>query len=201
MPEIKKLPFDELSIDLSPEKDRPRSPGIHLSTIIKDMLRTAGINRAGRGNSSISAGAQHLTFEKGFLWERIIEYALKSQMEVDVDGNPDDLLRPGEVFMDGIYMTPDAINVREQRVEEWKSTGIRSKDFDIVSRRLEWLWQGAAYARYFGFTRAVFRVWHHTDMPPVVTQFEIEWTPEEIEQNWQRIVDHYEYMKRRDGKS
>lgn len=200
MPEIKRIPFDELSIDLSPEKDRMRSPGIHLSSIIKDMLRTAGINRSGRGGSGNNAGSQHLTFEKGFLWERIIEWALRAQMDVDANAAPDDLVRPGEVFMDGIYMTPDAINVREQQVEEWKSTGIRAKDFDIIARRIEWLWQGAAYARYFGFTKVVFRVWHHVDMPPVVSQFEIEWTPEEVEENWQRILDHYEFMKRRDGR-
>lgn len=196
MPIIKSLEFDPLTINLSPERDKIRTPAIHLSSIIKDMMLTSGINRAGNGPQS-SPSEQHLIFEKGFLWERMIEVALQGQMEVDQLANPSDLIRPGEVCMDGIYMTPDAINVRLGHVEEWKATGIRSAKFDIPTRRLEWLWQAGAYARFFGFTRAVIRVWHHMEMPPAVTQWDIEWTDQEIEQNWQRIKDHYEYMKTR----
>jgi hypothetical protein len=192
MPIITPVSFDPLTINLSPERDRIRTPGIHLTAITKDMLLTSGINRAGR--SQMSQQEQHLTFEKGFLWERIIEAALQAQMEVDMEASPYDLIRPGEVQMDGIYMTPDAINIRRNCVEEWKSTAMRSANFDIPTRRIEWLWQAGAYARYFGMTKATFRVWHHAEMPPVVTQFDVEWTPQEIEDNWRRILDHYQFM-------
>lgn len=205
MPVITKLPFDPRVISLSVERKAVRSNGTHLSSILKDMLITAGVGRSYKGRP-MTPEEQHVLFETGFLWERMVaEYiaspenkqiewdrfatqAAQAQTEVDVERSSD-LVRPGECLMDGVYMTPDALNVRHWHMEEWKATAIRSKDFSIEERRLEWLWQGAAYARYFKTNRVIYRVWHY-QIPQDVSQFVVEWGDEEIEQNWCNVVQH-----------
>lgn len=214
MPTIVPLPFDPRIISLSVERDAQRAPGMHLGTILRDRLATAGIKRA--GSKAMTAGEQHLTFEKGFLWERAVYEYLQSpeaiQQEFDfwienhlavladdaIRAGNGALVRPGECQMDGIWMTPDAANLKLWHIEEWKATCIKSFGFKIPDRKPEWLWQCAAYARYYHMTRAVIRVLHHGQVPPVVNQFVIDWTQDEIETNWQQILQHYEFMKSRD---
>lgn len=195
---ITPLTFDVLKISLSPEKDKIRSPGVHLTHITKDMLLSSGISRKGKGKP-MSEGEQHLTFEKGFLWERIAEQAIKCQLENDIEGGSGFLVRPGECEKDGIFLTPDAINLKSWHLEEWKSTGMRSAGFSIPDRRPEWLWQAMAYCGVFGMNRVIFRIWHHSEMPPNVTAFQIDFETAEVDINWRRILDHWAYMQRRDA--
>lgn len=163
-----------------------RSPGLHLTDITKDMLATSGIVRG--SGKKFSPEEQKMIFEHGFLWERIIEAHLNYvELEKGI------LVRPGEFMMDGVACTPDAINLASWHLEEWKSTAIRSWNLDIQSSKPEWLWQAMAYCRYFGMTRAVFRVWNWGEMPCKVTQTAIDFTPTEIEQNWTRILGHARY--------
>lgn len=210
MPEYSELPFDPTVISLSVERHAKRSPGIHLSTILRDMRVTAGIQR-GKGQKPLTAGEQHIVFQQGFLWENAVAEYIASpenqQLEIDnfiscfgleqlrEDARESGILRPGECQMDGIYLTPDGINMRLWHGEEWKATAIRKKNFDIRTSRSEWLWQGAAYLRIFGMTRMIYRVWHTGDFPQCVSQIVVDWTKDEIESNWSRILEHYEYMK------
>jgi hypothetical protein len=196
MPLITPIPFDWKSIALSPEKHAVRSPGVHLTDITKDMLRCAGISRGGKGKP-FSPEDQHMLFESGFLWERMIAFILTVAHEEANGSNELLLLRPGEQMMDGVALTPDAINIPTWCIEEWKATAMRSKGFDIQSKRPEWLWQAGAYCRVFGMRKAIFRIWHHGELPHTVTQLLVEWTQQEIEDNWFKILDHWKYMKER----
>lgn len=105
-------------------------------------------------------------------------------------------IRPGECSLDGIFMTPDAINYRLGAVEEWKSTSIRPQNLDIEKRRPEWLWSTMGYCKAHNLTRGVFRVWHYGQYPPVVQQFIYDWTQEEVDKNWNMVYTHYQSMKR-----
>lgn len=212
--QITPLAFDPRCISMSVERDALRSPGIHLSSILKDRLITAGIERRVKGSKPFTPQEQHLIFERGFLWERMVaefvetEEWLKLQIEeaahkhlkagiaeITTQDPARVLVRPGECCLDGIYMTPDALNMSEYAIEEWKATAIRYKGFDVQARRMEWLWQAAAYAHVFGMTKAIIRVWHVSDN--VLNSMKIEWTPEEVRENWQQILEHYQYMLRR----
>lgn len=214
MPQISQLPFDHSVISLSLERDRHRSAGVHLGAIIRDRLITAGIIRQ-RIRKGTEDDDSHLQFQKGFLWESMVtEYIqtpewqriewdwwaskhLDQAIADSVVSSGGYIVRPGEQEMDGIYLTPDAINTRLLHVEEWKATAIRSKNFSLEAKKPEWLWQAASYARKFGMTRAIIRVWHLADMPPVVNQYCIDWTAAEIEENWRQIMEHYTHMKSR----
>lgn len=211
MPTITKLPFDPRLISLSVERKAKRSKGLHLSTILKDMLITAGVERS--YGKPMSEEQQHMLFEQGFVWERMVADYIRSyenkqiewdrfvtegvrpQIEIDMENDPD-LVRPGECQLDGIYMTPDGLNVRHWHIEEWKATAIRAKDFDIQARRLEWLWQGAAYAKYFKTNRVIFRIWHY-QIPQDVTQLVLEYGQDEIDQNWSNVLTHRDVMEKR----
>jgi hypothetical protein len=208
MPVITQIPFDVKSISLSVERDAARSKGIHLSSIIKDRLITAGIERKVKGKQ-FTPEEQHLLYERGFLWERMVkefcdteewirrntEEAAGSHFAAGVAELPSALIRPGECQLDGIFMTPDAINPQEFHVEEWKATAMRYRGFDIQVRRPEWLWQACSYAAIFGMTKAIFRVWHVSDN--VINPISVQWTEEEVRQNWQNIKDHWQHMQER----
>lgn len=213
MPVLTELPFDPRVINLSVERDAHRNPGLHLSTVIKDRLITAGIERKIKGRP-LTPEEQHLLFQRGYLWERMVEEFCSTQEwverqlevsaskhfnagqgELDQDGC---LVRPGECLLDGIYMTPDAIDIKRLWVEEWKATAIRAKGFSIAERRPEWLWQAASYAAVFGMTTTVFRVWHVSDN--CITSVRYDWTEEEIRSNWNDILIHKKYMEDRDAR-
>lgn len=214
MPKITTLPFDYRTVSLSVERDKVRSDGVHLTHITKDMLVTAGITRKSR--TPFTDEQQHLLFQQGFLWERMVaDYIatpenkqiewdrfasnhIRVQTDLDAQENAS-LVRPGECQMDGIWMTPDAINTTHWHLEEWKATGMRADGFNIEMRRPEWLWQAAAYCRFYKMTRGIFRIYHYGSMPPSVTQLVVDWEGDEIEQNWKSILQHYHYMCERDG--
>ena len=211
---ITKIPFNSHTVNISVERFAKRSAGIHLSSIIKDRLITAGIERKTKGKP-FTPEEQHLLFQRGFLWERMVsefvetEEWLQHQLEMssahhfaegqlEVDTLVDkQLIRPGECMLDGVYMTPDAIHIGDFRVEEWKCTAMRAKGFDIEARRPEWLWQGAAYAKVFGMTKAFFRIWHINDNK--IEPWLVEWTQEEVDTNWARLLEHYQIMRDRDA--
>lgn len=209
MPTITPISFDPRVITLSVERDAKRSPNIHLSSIIKDLLITAGIERKLTGGKKFTPEQQHLIFERGFLWERMVHEFCETnewyKRQLDeaasrhfVSGFAETdkiLVRPGECMLDNIYMTPDALNMAEYAVEEWKATGLRGYNFNIEERRPEWLWQAASYAHIFGMTKAIFRIWHVSD--GMINSLMIEWTPDEIKENWKRITEHWEFMQQR----
>ncbi len=211
MPSITTLPFDSSIISLSIERDLKRSKGLHLSTIIRDLLLTLGVRRAA-STKGWTEEDSHLNFQKGFLWEQMVQayietpewqakewdfFASKHMQQVVDDSilqSKGHIIRPGEVEMDGIFMTPDALNVRLHHLEEWKATAIRAKNFNIETRKPEWIWQGAAYCRRFNMTRTIYRVWHLADLPSVCNQIVVDWTGEEIERNWSQVLDHRKLM-------
>lgn len=211
MPTITELPFDASVVSLSYERDAIRSSGLHLSTIIKDMMITAGVAKKYKGRDFLPQEL-HLLFEQGFLWENLVKGYIEStenqciewdrfvatglspQIAQEIAKSEGTLVRPGECCLDGIYMTPDAINLKLWHVEEWKATSLRSQGFSIAAKRPEWLYQIAGYAKYYGMTKAILRVWHSGQVPPTVKQWILEFSTQEIEDNWDKIRQHRDFM-------
>lgn len=214
MPKVTPIAFDPKLISLSVERYAKRSVGVHLGHIIKDRLITAGIDKEIKSGKSILPDQQHCLFQQGFLWENIVaqytalkecrehewdefvRLGLQQALQDDIDHSEGALVRPGEQQMDGVYITPDAINNKLWFYEEYKATAIRDKNFNIETRKPHWLWQGAANCRVFGMTRALFRVWHYGQMPPNITTLIVDWTKDEIDEEWRRLLEHLEYMKK-----
>lgn len=138
--------------ELFSEVDHMRSPGLHLSRIIADLNEVRG----GTKYPETDPATRQNYFATGFLWERalkvlFVETRLKSEQGV--------LVRPGEFTIDGIAMSPDALDLDDYVVEEYKATYMSS------ARPIEdpcfWPWtiQMKCYCRAVGTRVARLRTW------------------------------------------
>lgn len=185
------------SIPLNLRKfDRPRSPGIHLSGCLQVMGRRAGIlkdlEEDGLGlddvirttpHDEVSGTGQLMRVVLGYAWEGWLGPHL-TRVE----------LQPGEMCVDGIYMTPDGMEVTgdaEIIAHEIKCTA-KSPSKPVTDSTL-WMWQAASYIHGFRETyglpcnKVVFHPLHRMawDTPyiPQVVQFE----DAEIKSVWQQV--------------
>ena len=108
--------------------------------------------------------------------------------------------RPGEIELDGIVGSPDAIQLgslidddEHLRVGEFKWTWKSCRNFDI---RDNWYWitQSCAYCYMMELERVSFHVFFchgdYTDNSPQYWMFDIHYTKAELKQNWEKIVNH-----------
>lgn len=170
-----------------------RTPGLHLSDIIKRIM-------VERDPERFSDPLIAMRLEVGFIWEQIIERALRDRLP--------NLIRIGEIEEDGILMTPDALEADGNVLEEWKATTKTSSEKqtkDSFETDLwYWLMQVKAYARRMGVLRARIRVFYlngdygkgqYKDgkRPPLVPQvyrYELEFTQRELDENWRTILSY-----------
>jgi hypothetical protein len=107
-----------------------RSPGIHLSGIIKGILTLDDPETYGQ---PIDDSARAM-FELGFRWENTLKPTY-----------PKGTIRQFEARKDGVVGTLDALMVPLWRIGESKATWISAVN-DILSPRFRhWLWQGMGY--------------------------------------------------------
>lgn len=191
MPEIIEIPFDYSLLSLSEEDEfRTRSPGLHLTDITKSMLIEARLSKWKNDPDPVK---RQMQFEKGFLWERIIQLCLKTQMDKDIKTSNGGLYRPGEYKTDGVIGTPDAINLQEHCLEEWKATAISTKNLtkdNLFYEKPEWKWAAAWHIEHFGLDSVIFRIWHHRDFDPTVKQYKASFTPAELRDNKEKLLNY-----------
>lgn len=181
MPEITHLPdetLDRLVVEASPE----RTPGLHLSQIIRSILQSLEPGKYGSGP------IDPLYTEPGFAFERVLETAFQSRRV--------DIFRPGEVEKDGVICSPDGVELvgGEVWLEEFKSTDMSMVGCPLDPKFRKWLWQIAAYCYVLQTTKSRLRVlWWRGDYKKVrraYTVHEIVWTWEELESTWKFLIDH-----------
>ena len=170
----------------------PRSGGLHLSTILRDLY---GYSSKDAEKSQDEVYQANVAMSIGFAWEILIGWAIGQvfhQADLEDAGI---LIHPGEYELDGVRMSPDALWVYEDCLEEWKCTQ-RSTKRHISEQRL-WLWQAQSYCKAIGFTKVRFRVLHlrgdyghGPSGQPCVKTWVIEFTPEELEANWCMVMLH-----------
>jgi hypothetical protein len=91
---------------IPPRDESKRSLGLHLSDILQ-------YERARRGVESDAPKAA-MFWEHGLMWEEVITK--------DHGRTRPELIIQEELFLDGIYLTPDAYNIVEECIEEYKVT-------------------------------------------------------------------------------
>ena len=149
----------------------------HVADIIHGMLIDLGIQKRGGGSNPYQ-------FEKGYMWERLLSMAL-----------PNAAVRPGEIELDGIILSPDGIGwsewIQEDVVEEYKCTA-RSSNGNPANNT-GWMMQVKAYCKGIGTLSAVMRILYLNgdygrDRNPTPKTFLIMFTQEEIDESWNAIV-------------
>lgn len=179
--QITRLPdtLDDLLVDAGPV----RTPGLHLSQIIRSILQS--LEPAKYKNGPINT----LYTEPGFVFERVLETHFQARRI--------DIFRPEEIEVDGIIMSPDGILIDEYGelwLEEFKSTDMNMVGCPTDPKFRKWIWQIGAYCKACGTTKAHLRVmwWrgNYKEVRRAYTVDAIEFDQDEIEKIWTLLVDH-----------
>ena len=190
------VPVEIDSLSFSGDEN-PRSEGLHLSTILSDLESTLDPSRRGE-STTFSLPACAAT---GFLWERMLkEHWIKAQAEAGL------IFLPGEQEKDGVYMTPDGIDCsgvlypgseldpKQGILEEYKATW-KSMNRDPRTFRY-FIWQIKSYCHVLELTQARIRPlfmngnWKDKLGPHHDVVWEFQFTPRELEKNWNMVLQH-----------
>lgn len=167
-----------------------RGDGIHVSDIIRALAFKFGHLRPEFEGEEINANMVC----PGLAWEEWLAPQIKEEF-------PSFKFHPGEMCVDGIYMNCDGISRKKSGlviVHEikftWKSMRKAIED--------EWMWltQLAAYCKAYGTT--VGMIWpyyvngtYNFDMKESrIKPHRIEWTQEEIDENWDMLRNYADVM-------
>lgn len=175
--------LDRLLVDASPA----RTPGLHLSAIIRSICRELEPKKYTDGPIN------PLYTEIGFSFERILEIAFQARRT--------DILRPGEFERDDVWCSPDGVSWDDLAgpvLEEFKSTelGMPRDTEDLISNRKyrKWFWQMGAYGHVLGTDHACLRVlWLRGDYKAVrraYQVYDIHWSPGETARIWENLLGH-----------
>jgi len=181
--------LDDLLLEASP----PRSPGLHLSTIIRSIMRDLEPKKYADGP------VNPLYTDPGFTFERVLEIAWASRHA--------GMFRPGEFEKDGIACSPDYIDLSgpdpvliESKMTEMSMINCECQERTCAlvhltdSKFRKWLWQIAAYLHVMGMTKArLHALWMRGDYKKVRRDYgvwEITFEPAELEATWALLVNH-----------
>lgn len=162
-------------------QQHPRSSGVHMSGILKPLAIAAKVLKP----QEVLEEEYPLMWALGVAWEEFVA-SLYPGMDY----------QPGEVCVDGIWMTCDGLNWSEEFgeavVEEMKSTYVSStKPFEDEWMKIA---QGKAYCH--GYGPRIVR-WHschlrgdYKSFGPQYWRRTIRFTDEEIDKNWSMFVNN-----------
>lgn len=197
-------------VDLTiPESDMPRTPGLHLSSIIRAMAIQGGLLKDSEVEELGLADVRTITDRvaviricMGLAWEQWYLPQLKKQGVIS---------HPGELYLDGIYMTPDAesvsyvvsqkfigyANIIHECKLTYKSTNT-VRMMAEVKKNWMWLTQLRAYCRAagtrFGWMHVLFVCGDYLfPIQPQIWLFKIEFETHELDENWDLIIEYVEY--------
>src|SRR5208283_870022 len=162
---------------ISQEQFQERSAGLHVSAIIDYISRSLGRRDNDFNRDDLDAFA---------IVGRVFEHHLAQTIF-----RPPRYVRPGEVELDGIVGSPDAIDLDDLAIVEFKATWKSSKR-PIDSLR-EYFWQIQSYCWMTGIHKArlyVFYVCGDWSPPKPIwppKAWEIEFSKSELEANWEMI--------------
>jgi hypothetical protein len=194
-----------------------RTPGLHVTDIIADMMRTIGVDR----RNSLFGEDQLTGFQiQGYLWEQAMAQTLRQRV-IDTQGAainvPDFMLLPEiAVALDGraaywitkgcvmppgfprgyVLMSPDGGAIDPLRLLEikWTTTSVNS------APKREWFYQAPAYLKglSLAFGEPVQDVEWHVEYPcgdyrgsgVIYERWGKRYSEQQIDDNFDRIVQH-----------
>lgn len=171
-----------------------RSPGVHISDIIRDLENT--VTKPGKRPKMSELLPEekkrmgHYT-SMGWVWEEMVRRAM---MET-VYGGKDRYIRLGEIEKDDIYASPDCFDMEDFCVEEFKATW-RSMRRPLATDFWSWMVQVKSYCHMTDTQWARFRVFwvcgDYRNSGPTMKTYQIRFEVEELERNWAMLKTHAE---------
>lgn len=191
----------------------PRSEGIHVSSIIRAIATETGILKPEWAEEVSLIDARAITdpvavlrISIGLAWE---EWYLPRMLEKE--GVID---HPGEMYCDGIYLTHDGesldtviITGKKQHVliiHEIKATYKSVKTVGDLRDQWMWMAQVKAYCKAAGTRFAQMHVLflcgdYTYPIKPMLCRWSIEFSAEEISENWTLLTDYRDHRLEMEG--
>jgi len=164
--------YKEIQEEFPRRQGPPRSPGLHLTDIIVDIVKP-------------KTSDNDLFKEPGFIWEELLSFAF-GQSLAD---------RPGEIVVDGIAMSPDGMDWENWVVHEYKVTWRSTNKLPVDNAY--WMMQLKGYCKGLGATAAKMRILYlmgnYRGSGPQYTVWEMQFSKLEIDENWEAIVNHAKF--------
>jgi hypothetical protein len=210
--------LDAWQQQIVPEHVHVRTPGVHLSGVIKAVLPP-------KKWQDLNDDDMPINVCMGVMWEQFV---------VGLPDMQDMIWQPGEVELDGVYMSPDGVMTVEERkqistyrpgvdppeafasrwreqVEDvielqefkctWKSEYTHGKD---ILQATAWMWQLAGYCKAMGLTQARLHVlWvngGYRPPRPKYVRYRIGFTEAELKTFWRNVVVRNKAMAAAEGR-
>ncbi len=186
------IPF-EFSPD--PDSSKGRSPGLHLGEVVREYGVATGQVKL----VSEARNTKELHFAKGFLWERIFTHVW-GQMEAEKYRNRENYLSQPELQVDGIFMTPDGVDLEGDCLDEFKATTRSINKFDNLEAHFDlWLVQIMGYLYGLQMTKCrlivLFLCGDYKPPFPEVRAKQLVFTQRELDENWRLIMNYARRMR------
>lgn len=163
-----------------------RSPTLHLSTIIAELDHARG-NTYGETDDA----TRNVYFSMGFIWETLVANVFP---DVAIRRSAGTLFRPGELRLDGVTMSPDAVDIEDFAIEEYKATWLSSNNEIDGPKFWRWLVQMKCYCKAVGTRtarlRVMFVVGNWRGSGPQVKAWQFTFEQREIDETWQMCINH-----------
>lgn len=195
----------DIQLTLPPPKT-PRSEGVHLSSIIRCIAIENGILSKTAAEELSLVDAREITdpvavlrISIGLAWEQYYIPEILAQTQGVVD-------HPGEMYVDGIYMTHDGEAVSViitadhgtlwgMACHEVKATYKSTRTVGTLETQWLWLAQMKGYCKglgtRFAFMHCLFLCGDYTyPIRPLLRCWQIEFTQDEIDANWSLMTDY-----------
>ena len=190
----------------------PRSPGIHVSNIIRCLAGETGILRPEWVEELSLADARTITdpvsilrINIGLAWEKHYIPML-----------PDVIDHPGEMQYEGIYLTHDgesvSVIITESKGQRWELLVHEVKATYKSSRNVakdlggQWMWMSQikayckAKATRYATLHTLFLCGDYSyPIRPQLKKWLIEFSQEEIDANWSLLMDYKAYRQQKEG--
>lgn len=167
-----------------------RPAGVHLSTIIHYL--TSKIEKFPDHSKQEDGGqtAKNAKMGVGIAWETVLSWAIGKVYPSSR------IVYPGYFTCDGVIMNPDRYDYVDNVLEEYKATWYSYRKASTPQKFAEFFWwwiiQAKAYCRELHTLKARFRVFFlngdYAPPMPKPKQWQLEFSPAELESNWKMIL-------------
>lgn len=177
---------------ISSEQEAVRSPGVHISSVVKFMA--SSLQKQGQWAEEPLGLAGQL----GRIWEVTIASTIAA-----AGWSGAAFIRPGELECEGFIGSPDAIRLSDGAVQEFKATW-KSSSGSIFDKAPWYLWQIKGYCYMTDTKLATLYVLflNGTYKPPLpeIGAWELEFSQLELEENWKAIRANAKVMAKKVAK-
>jgi hypothetical protein len=205
-------------LTLRTPQDAPRSPGPHLSELVRSVALRTGLLKEDEDREEVEAAMAGDSTNDGFSWRAVYRMLVGCAWEDFLaKRNPQWVYHPGEVETDGVIGTIDLFDPVENAVHEVKATWVRIPGGIWAPEAIEgalgykvepspkdisdrWLWwaQLKGYLTLMqstvGYLHVLYLNGDYRGSGPLPMVYQREFEERELECNWELLMKERRYL-------